>query len=442
MTDAVINLPLPDERDHARLGPSGGSRWVYCPGSVALEKQFRASKKTVLALPNPSEPKKLDYSMEGTLAHAMLEYCLVNRIVPDSFPYTHIGGFEIPEDMRDAVNDCYIYVMNYLRDCPDALLLVESRSDFGATIGRDDLHGTADIVIINERLGEVVVADYKHGAGVSVYAKDNIQAIIYMLGIVYPSLDYDTYNIGIIQPRSREQVAPVDTWFVEADVLKRWANFIGDAAAATDNPNAPRVPGKSQCRWCAARAICVELEEFNLELAQVEFEVLNVDTALKSYDFIPPPLNTLDIKVMTNIHAHAEMITGWLRAIAEYLQETLERGGDVQGYKLVQKRAYRKWVNDEDVTKEALLRDGLEEDTIMQTKMLGVPAIEKQAKAIMDPETLKAFYELIHKPDTGLTMAPESDRRKSVTPHNNALEDFETLDVAALLDTLPEPVPK
>ena len=73
--------------------------------------------------------------------------------------------------------------------------------------------------------------------------------------------------------------------------------------------------------------------------------------------------------------------------------------------------------------------------------MLGVPAIEKQAKAIMDPETLKAFYELIHKPDTGLTMAPESDRRKSVTPHNNALEDFETLDVAALLDTLPEPVP-
>ena len=53
---------------------------------------------------------------------------------------------------------------------------------------RDDMGGTADVIIRSNR--EIEVIDYKHGRGVYVPVKDNTQLIIYALGVLNKMEDF------------------------------------------------------------------------------------------------------------------------------------------------------------------------------------------------------------------------------------------------------------
>ena len=51
---------------HAKLSPSAASRWINCPGSVAL----------CATLP---KPPSTFYADEGTSAHALAEKCILEK---------------------------------------------------------------------------------------------------------------------------------------------------------------------------------------------------------------------------------------------------------------------------------------------------------------------------------------------------------------------------
>ena len=57
---------------HARLSPSSASRWVACPGSVALCEKVKV-------------PESSFESDEGTAAHQVFEICLRTGLDPWAF---------------------------------------------------------------------------------------------------------------------------------------------------------------------------------------------------------------------------------------------------------------------------------------------------------------------------------------------------------------------
>ena len=87
----MSNLPVHADRAHASLGASSASRWMACPGSVRLSE----------GMPNISS----DYAREGTAAHELAEMCLRQGKPASAFLEQEIEGFEVTEDMAEAVPD-------------------------------------------------------------------------------------------------------------------------------------------------------------------------------------------------------------------------------------------------------------------------------------------------------------------------------------------------
>ena len=82
----------------------------------------------------------------------------------------------------------------------------------------------------------------------------------------------------------------------------------------------------------------------------------------------------------------------------------------VDGYKLVAKRSNRKWRKDPFI--ETKLQDILGEDAF-DKKLIGIPKAEKLIKKLGEsPEAL--LHGLYEKPDAGVILAPEEDKRKEV----------------------------
>jgi hypothetical protein len=84
----------------------------------------------------------------------------------------------------------------------------------------------------------------------------------------------------------------------------------------------------------------------------------------------------------------------------------LEEGQPVPGFKLVQKRANRQWVND-DEAQAALARLGLDDTELTVTKLVS-PA---QAEKALKKRKLALPGELAVAVSSGTTLAPESDPR-------------------------------
>lgn len=312
---------------HATLGASGAHRWVNCPGSVRLGAD----------IPNP--PSSV-HAEEGTEAHELAESILRAALISGDF-----SGDEVDPDMYDNVQEFTNRVLG--RIDPDTQVYLEERVDLGPFSPPVPMFGTADVILWHPGIRHLEVWDLKYGRGVYVDAKDNLQLQYYMLGaILKVGVRPDRVTTHIVQPRMVTPEGP-----------HRWAEYtwpeilqikdrILRAAHATQEEDAPLVPG-SWCRWCKAQAVCPAQERAAVELAQSEFEVLE-----ESRD-LPAPTVLTDEQLQL-ILEKAPMIEGWFNAIREHVHQRLEAGEVFPGWKLVAKRATRRWADE--VSAERYLR--------------------------------------------------------------------------------------
>jgi hypothetical protein len=110
-------------------------------------------------------------------------------------------------------------------------------------------------------------------------------------------------------------------------------------------------------------------------------------------------------------------IESYLKTIASYV---LEIGGGY-GQKVVESNTKRKWINNEDQIREALIGAGLEEEDFMvaaDPKLLPFSKVEK----MVGKDTF-AELGLVEKPEGSPTLVPESDPRPAFTPHQDLLDD-------------------
>ncbi len=383
------NTPAHGSRAHATLGASSASRWMACPGSVRLSE----------GMPNTSS----DYAREGTAAHELSEMCLRSGESASAFIGRIIEGFEVDEDMAEAVQ---VYVDAVLKLAEGNHLTIEQRFSLEALNPPVPMFGTADAVIWEESTKTLYVVDLKYGAGVPVKVENSPQLSYYALGAMLAQEQEhgilpEKVVMTIVQPRYHHADGPVRTFEIDSYTLRcEWAEDLMRYAHATLEPDAPLNPG-DHCKFCLAQAKCPALHQQALALAQTEFDD----------GFAPPPPEALTDAQIGDILSKADAFKSWVNSVQAYAADKLSKGGHIPGFKLVAKRAQRKWIDEQEAV-DLLENMGLEEDDLYTKKLISpAQAEEKLGKKKAIKDRLAGAIVAV---SSGNTIAPITDRRPAV----------------------------
>ena len=117
----------------------------------------------------------------------------------------------------------------------------------------------------------------------------------------------------------------------------------------------------------------------------------------------------------------ADEVSNWARAVNAYAKQTLEDGGAVTGYKLVDKQSRRYWTDNDDA--EALLTgEGIDPAQLHERKLISPAKAEKLLKSEgLEPRAIEA---VVVKRSSGTTVVGEKDPRPAVLS-----EDFSDLNL-------------
>lgn len=381
---------------HAILGASSAHRWMNCPGSVRLTRDIESTSST--------------YAEEGSAAHHLAEECLRKgkdandyadraiRKVGEGYSILRLGApkadgdFEIDDEMTEAVQLYLDTIREDLDGTPGASLLVEHQFDLSSIY--PGLFGTNDAAIA-QPWGKCRVYDFKYGKGVAVTVENNPQLQYYALGASRLD-DFQEIELVIVQPRARHKDGPVRRWELTAAELEKWAlDSLVPAAKATEDPKAPLAAG-TWCKFCPAGATCPARFQHAQEVIKSDFVAIE----------LPSP-ERLGMTDLVRVLDSSDILTDWLRQVAAYADGLLKKGETIPGRKLVQKKTIRRW-KDEHSLVSAMFRY---REHIYEKKILSPAKMENLAKTQGWDIKLEQFWE---KPDGGLVMAPESDRREAV----------------------------
>ena len=346
--------------------------------------------------------------MEGTAAHELCEMAL--RARKDAADYLGeeiiVGNhkFEITDEMAEAVQ---VYLDTVRGDFEEGdILFIEHRFDLTSVWA--GMFGTNDAGLYKKD-GSLKVYDYKHGKGYAVEAKNNPQLAYYGIGLLnVPSLKgarIKDVELVIVQPRSPHADGPVRRWMTDSIHLMEFMDDLKQGAAATEDPNAPLLAG-DHCKFCPAAGICPALREVAITKAQDEF----VDVE---------PQELTDVMV-SSLLAKCGLIEDGIRAIRREAYSRMSGGAKVPGWKIVDKRAIRKWASDDVVPRLTMLFD-LDEDQVVEKKVRSPAQVEK----LLPKAERAALADLVVKASSGTTLARETDRRPEVQPAADAVDDFD-----------------
>ena len=254
------------------------------------------------------------------------------------------------------------------------------------------LFGTADAVIYKRNTKTLVVVDYKHGQGIPVEVENNPQLQYYALGALLSFNEpCETVESVIVQPRCQHPDGPIRKWSQPSFKLLDFSADLVKFAEATEKPDAPLVPG-GHCHFCPAAGMCPSVHSKALALAQTEFG-----------ENLP-----YDPKTLAEILHWIPTLKAWCNSVNEFAYHEAIKGYIPPGFKLVEKRATRKWRSE--IAAEAFLSEKLGplSDQIFK-KTLVSPA---QAEKLLLSSERQELEPLVVAESSGTTLVPETDKRK------------------------------
>jgi hypothetical protein len=348
------------EKIHAELGASVASRWMACPGSIRLSREVPRQGSS-------------SFAEEGTRAHALAELCLTKGVDPDIYVGVEIEGVVVEEEMAEYVKVFIDHCRNLQHEMPD--WWVERKFTLAKLTPPAPMFGTADFVAYDKVDRTLYVVDLKYGQGVLVEAKGNKQLRYYGLGAML-SLDPATHPVDrvvmtIVQPRMLHTDGVIRSDEMDALEAIEFAADLMASARAAQEPDAPLNAG-SHCRFCPASGICPAQRTKALAVAQQEFEIVTAQE-----EFTPPAPETIPIEQLVTMVEKFHVLEAWMSASRQVIQSKLERGEEVPGFKLVAKRAMRKW-GDASGAAQYLQSESYNEEEIYEPRELkSVAQIEK-----------------------------------------------------------------
>ena len=378
---------------HSPRGASSAHRWLQCPGSIALIEKIRKTKKL------PGTPP---FAAEGTAAHHIGAECLINN--EEAWEYAgkdvQVGEyiFNCNEEMVEGTQLWVEYVQKILIKYPEATVYVEK--PLGPSPTDEDAFGTSDTIIHVPGV-KMIIADFKYGKGLAVEADSTQNKYYGYLAteeIIKDEPEDLQIDLVIIQPRKPHPDGLIRTFSTTKGALQEWwQEEMLPGLSLTRDPNAHLKVG-SHCRFCDANKAnaCPALKNDTNEL-KVTSEVEH-----------------LSDEEVSDIMKKLPAIKAFLDNVQKETYKRMVAGRKIEGFKLVKKRANRAWrdtvkINGEDVPMEQALIDQFGEDNIYTPrKILGPPHIEKL------PGGKNFVIKNAFKPDTGLTVAADSDSKEAV----------------------------
>jgi hypothetical protein len=362
---------------HALLSASSSSRWLHCPPSARLGEKY--------------ENKTSEYAKQGTDAHSLCEYKL-QKLLGIKATAPKLNYYD--EEMEECTESYATYVMEEMAKakgiCSDPVVIIEQKLNFSRYVPEG--FGTGDCLIIAD--GTLSVIDMKYGSGVLVDAVENPQMMCYALGALelFDGIyDIEEAKMTIFQPR-RENIS---TYTLSKEELIKWATEVLTPASELAFKGEGEFACGKWCKFCNCKNVCRKRAEHNLEIARFEFKK-------------PETLSDDEIE---DVLSKVDDLVSWSTDVKEYALKQALTGKQWNAYKLVEGRANRKYINDEDVA-TAVTKAGFDP---YEKKLLGITAMTSSLGKKKFEEILGG---LIEKPRGKLTLVPNTDKRQAVDVTN------------------------
>ena len=382
---------------HAKCSPSASSRWLQCTAAPTMEAQY---------------PEEItSYAIEGTIAHEMAE-AYAKKATSPKFPTferkrANIASSDRYDPEMELHAKAYAeFVKTKLEEvkqyAPDAFVELEVRLNLKPWVPQ--AFGTADCVIISDYV--LTVIDYKYGKGVKVSAEENSQMKLYALGAYRkyePLYEIKEVEMVIFQPR----LSSCESWKCSVKDLLEWGETVvkPKAAEAFKGPGT-FCPSEQACRFCKAKGDCRARAE----------------AIVSAFDENPPELlPTLTKDEIGALLDKAKDMKAWLADLEAKAFSLLAQGEEVKGWKIVEGRSNRKYIDEKKVA-TALLAEGFTEEEIFTKKLITITAVEK---LLGKKETAAALEGLIEKPKGSPTLAPLTDKRPAMALEDAILNAFD-----------------
>lgn len=385
-----------DRPAHSPLGASSAERWMRCPGSVALIKELAIAETS-------DEP---DYRANGTAAHEAIAVCLQGGV--DAWEVVGrkmTNGVVCDVEMADAIQVFLTAVREPVGEpnwCEVKQTYIEHGFDapdfhpdfFGTTdhavVWCEPFDAARDAVDVDYGAGiiNLDVDDYKHGEGVAVEVEWNPQVMYYAYGILvhHPEIN-GRVRMRVIQPRI-PYLDAIRTFELSAEEVRRWAEWtLAPAMVRTQMDHT--LDAGPHCRFCPAKLVCPLLTSlFRAAATHDPKEIILLEDASigQSYQFVPA-------------------VKSYLKALEEEAYARLNRGGEIDGIKLVHKKANRVWKSGAD----KVMIDRFGDEVLTKPEVKSPAELEK-----LGPDAKTLVKEWAYTPSSGLTVALADDRRVAV----------------------------
>lgn len=374
---------------HAKLSASGSHRWASCPGSIKAEEGIRD---------RPSAAAD-----EGTAAHELAELVLTQGGACQDWvgrPLIESNAHEVDQEMADYVQQYVDFVKSH-----SGRHEYEQLVDFSEWVPGG--FGTADALVLDGNTLRVI--DLKYGKGVLVDAFENTQGLLYALGALsdYEYVtEIETVIVCIVQPRKDN----ISEWEISRAELMKWGEWLSQRANEALSESPERVPGDAQCKFCKAVPTCPALMKLTHDTVATDFD--NMDGMAN-----PDTLDGAQLSAALNAK---KLVVSWFDAVERHAFEKLERGEPFPGFKLVEGRSLRQWLDDT-LAEQTLVE--LLDDGAYERKLLSVSKAEKT----LGKKGVPAIADLITKPRGKPVIVPESDKRPAIGATDKDFEDLTLL---------------
>jgi hypothetical protein len=388
---------------------SGAATWSRCT----------AQPHYVLANAKHIPPQSTSFSVEGVVAHKVVEYLF------KSTPFK-VGDtvYERGKPVGKIDGEMVKHATNFVQYCS------QFESDWS--------YSELNIKLFYNQIGNgfidwcsfapdvIDVADFKYGQGVSVSAKENLQMSIYARSAIkqkkIPVRPDTKVRLHIHQPRVR-QGERLSMWEITYAELEQ---FTDDRVQGPANVILNRTddltfdPSDKTCQFCPAKTFC-GLKGYEPPFAyqgEMRAQWATKGTPLtaltKGETPVLKPVSETPDDVIVRILAQKDEIVSWLNTFEKYGLQMAAAGTALPGTKIVaSKGGHRAW-SDPDEAKIMFLdlveKGKVTKEQIITEKLL-TPKQAEEFEFDFEKEQWKEVQALIFKPKGKPVLAPLDDPR-------------------------------